>query len=350
MADKNTTPGVPGRASMTDIVAGARAARAAASEEEQTPPVENPIADEPEEVVPDEPEQEENEVTEEENEENREENPDSVVLRNEGEVNSQDGEDLVTIIVDGEEQQVARDKVYEQGIRTLQKESAADKRLAEASQKFRDAQDYEARVRKQVEEQLRTQQRQDNEGQPLSKKQDADVKAKARQIIDKILDGNEEEAADALAEAMTGRQESTPGFDEQHLVQEAAKKVQRNLDRQTGVQQFQERYAHIVNDPNLYEMADQETIKLAKENPDWMPSKVILEAGKKVDDWLKSVGGGPKDKSDTPPSSRKAERKRTTDNLKTAKSAKVPKEPEKRPPTNSEVVARMRKSRGLPNY
>jgi hypothetical protein len=45
-----------------------------------------------------------------------------------------------TIVVDGREQKVSKDKIYEAGRRALQKESAADKRLEEATRLFKEAQ------------------------------------------------------------------------------------------------------------------------------------------------------------------------------------------------------------------
>lgn len=52
-------------------------------------------------------------------------------------------EDLEVIIVDGKEVKVKRDQLIEAGKRTLQKESAADRRLQEASETLRRAQAYE---------------------------------------------------------------------------------------------------------------------------------------------------------------------------------------------------------------
>lgn len=354
MTDENTPRGVPGRNSIDEIVANARREREGgvpspdAEQPELESGSENQENDNPEGTNP-----EENEPSREQNSENgnytgegeNDSSDDKAAREDSGE---QDEEDLVAIVVDGEERQVPRDKVYEQGIRALQKESAADKRLAEATEKMRAATEYENRVKQQVEAQLRNQKREENDGEPLSKKQDEEIRAKARRIIDKILDGNEDEAAAALAEAMSGRGDSTPSFDKNTLAQEVTQKVQRDLDAQAGIAALKERYAHIANDTQLWNMADRETIRISQEHPDWKPSRVILEAAKTVDEWVKSVGGG-QTKPDTPAPSGKAERKRTMEKLRTA-AAKVPGEPEKRPPTRSEVVANMRKNRGLPGY
>lgn len=286
------------------------------------------------------------EVVEKEDGDQWEENASDTVETNEQEEENQQ-DHLVTIVVDGVEQQVPASKVYEHGIRTLQKESAADKRLAEASHRVRQAAEYEQRVRAQVEARLRAAQQQQNDGAPLSKKQDVDVRAKARQIIDKILDGDEDEAAEALAEAM-GRQQATPQIDPQRLVQETTRQVQRSLEQQTAIERFRQDYSHIANDANLWNMTDQETIRVAKEHPDWGPSQVIAEAASRVDNWVRSVAGGPR-QSETPAPEGKQERKRTKETLKPANARQAPPK-EKKPATRSEIVAEMRKRRGLPAY
>jgi hypothetical protein len=55
-------------------------------------------------------------------------------------------EDTDTLIVDGREVKVPKEKIIEAGRRTLQKESAADKRLQEATELFRRAEEYARRV------------------------------------------------------------------------------------------------------------------------------------------------------------------------------------------------------------
>lgn len=343
MTDQKTPTGIPGRSSVNDIVANARLVRAGQDpREDEDPPV----------VAAAEPESEENEgaveLSSENGNNNVREEEDS--QNDDVEAEASADEDLVTIVVDGEERQVPRDQVYQQGIRALQKESAADKRLAEAAERMKAATEYERRVQQQVEAQLRTKVREENEGEPLSKKQDEAIQAKARKIIDKILDGDEDEAAAALAEAMSGRGNSTPAIDQNTLAQEVTQRVQRDLDVQAGVAAMKEKYPHIEKDIQLWNMADQETAKVQQEHPGWKPSQVILEAAKRVDEWVKGVGGGGQPSSDTPAPSGKAERKRTMEKIRTAASAKVPSEPEKRPPSRSDVVANMRKQRGLPGY
>lgn len=260
-----------------------------------------------------------------------------------GEDPDTDPEDMVTIVVDGEERQVSRSKIYEQGVRTMQKESAADKRLAEAAERVRQADLYAAQSLARVEAQLRASQQEKNQGEPLSKKQDVDVKTRARKIIASILDGTEEEAAEALAEAMAGRSDPTPQVDTGSIVQETTKRVQRQIEHTQALRDFRTNFNDIADDPHLYNMADQETLKVHQEHPDWGLTDILNEAGSRVRKWVKS--------KTTVPSSADAERaaklarKSAIDNPKAA-SARAPVAVEEKPPSRSDIVASMRKARG----
>lgn len=251
--------------------------------------------------------------------------------------------DMVTIVVDGEERQVSRSKIYEQGVRTLQKESAADKRLAEATERVRQADLYAAQSLARIEAQLRATQKDQNQGAPLSKQQDVDVKTRARKIIASILDGTEEEAAEALAEAMEGRREPTPQFDTGKIVQETTKQVQRQIDHSNALRDFRTSFSDIADDPHLFNMADQETLKVHQEHPEWGLTEILSEAGNRVRNWVKSKTVT---KSSTDAARvDKLARKSAVDNPKVA-SARAPAPVEKKPPSRSDVVASMRKARG----
>ena len=105
-----------------------------------------------------------------------------------------------TLIVDGQEQKVDRDKIYDAGKRTLQKESAADKRLAEATEMLRKAEETMARAQKPLPDK-------DEDTPALS---DPDVKTIAKQLVDGDVDDVEE----AISKLIQGRQQSTPNISE----------------------------------------------------------------------------------------------------------------------------------------
>ena len=84
----------------------------------------------------------------------------------------------VRIKVDGEERDVPLSDVIEQGTRTLQKESTADKRLKEASE-MRQAAELRALQVDELARQLQAQQEQ-NQERPLSREDAVELKQQAR--------------------------------------------------------------------------------------------------------------------------------------------------------------------------
>ena len=103
-------------------------------------------------------------------------------------------DEFETLIVDGQEQKVGKDKIYDAGRRTLQKEAAADKRLAEASEKLRQAEQELARARQLPREDADT---------ALS--DSPDVKAAARAV----LDGDFDEVESALSQIVKAVKQPT---------------------------------------------------------------------------------------------------------------------------------------------
>ena len=336
------------RAGVNDIVTAARKARAEALgedyiEEQEVPENEELPAEEPSEPEQD-PDPESEEI-----QEDSELSEDSEVKTGREEPNTEEEEEeTVTIKVDGVEKQVPVSKVYDVGVRSLQKQEAADKRLEEANKKIQEAQLYEQRVRAQVEAQLRSA-KQEAQNMPLSPRQDADVRGQAKKIIDKILDGDEEEAADALAEAM-GRQQTGPiPLTTEQIANKAAQQVQSRLEGQEAVKAFRETYPNLAGDNRLWNMVDQETVQVRAENPQMGIKEVILESGRRVQELLQGFATESGEEKVEVSRARKVAAKRTKEPLKTAKTRQAPK-PEYVPPTRSDVVAEMRKKRGLPNY
>ena len=200
-----------------------------------------------------------------------------------------------------------------------------------------------------MEERIRQRAEQTQE-EPLSKKQDADIQKRARQIVDNLLDGDEEAATKALAEVMMGRGPATP-TDTDQIVSKVAAQVQQQTELKSALKSFRDTYPAIAQDPTLWNRANQESGRLRDEHPEWSIEENILEAGKRVQDWLHSLTGGPR--GDEPQQNDqvregKLDKKRTMEKLPSA-STRMPKAPEKRPPTRSDVVANMRKQRGLPS-
>lgn len=261
--------------------------------------------------------------------------------------------DMVTIKVDGEERQVPRDKVLEEGKRALQKESAADKRLKEATEIVRQAAAERAAQSEQFARQLQAQQEKD-QGKALSTQDAAALKEQARGFMDKLLSGDEDAAIESLT-SMMGRNNATP--DMNALIQQATQAAKQEVNHAEQVRQqreadklhaaaktnFSRDFKDIAGDPMLYRLADQETLKVLEDHPEWDAvqdiDSILKEAGKRVREWRGSTA-----------TTTKQELKRGLSKPISGTSGRMPGAPEAKPKTTAQIVADQRRARGLPVY
>lgn len=241
----------------------------------------------------------------------RKETPDDTPIdppdnQDEGEPNIQaQPEDSETIIVDGKEVKVKRDQLIEAGKRTLQKESAADRRLQEASETLRRAQAYE---------------RQMMQGRPST---DA-------------VDDPELPSSDA---ANRSSEQSTP--DLRAIVREQLWLS----DADKAKDKFQSEFSDIVKDPLAMRLVVQlENERLAEMAAQGIPLtgdpwKAYSEHGNKVREWL----GKTKATTAAIPDD-KQERKRGTVTV-VGSGARQPAPQTQKPLTVAEQIEKMRTSR-----
>lgn len=251
------------------------------------------------------------------------------------------------IRVDGEDREIPLDDVIAEGIKALQKESAASNRLREASlaQKALEqrSQEIEALAIELQEQQNRI------HGEKLSEEDASALNAAAEEVYEKILfDHSKTDAVEALKKLVTGRQGTTQ--DRQSIIAEATRiarlEVQKaeairaeaaeERERERAIAVFRDDYKEIVADPELYRLADLKTLDVQKEHPDWGLDSILKEAGKRVMDWR------------SPPSDRR-DMKRGLKNI-SGTSGRVPAQEPQRHKTASELIAAERKARGLPVY
>lgn len=217
--------------------------------------------------------------------------------------------------VDGQEVDVEEEKIIEAGIRALQKESAADKRLEEATRLLR-----EVEARQQAVQQ-----------QPVQQEQPS-IKLDAQTIAWALEHGDEEQKAYAVSQLL-GRNEATP----EQIYQSVEQKVLDTVDFRNASDWFFSEYPDIVKDPNLATLAAAEENRL-RAMGDNRPRKELYKA---IGDSLRTWRGGPKVES----LEVKKEKKSKIVNIPSASARKV--EPEEPPePSASEVIAEMRKARG----
>lgn len=251
---------------------------------------------------------------EEKKEEQKEEQPEE---NNENPVNNKTEEPeaiepaVVKIKVDGEEKEVPKDKVLDAGIRALQKESSADKRLEEATRLLREIQQkYEQPQKQQA---------------PSQEWDDAT-------IVYALEHGNEEQKAYAVS-LLRGRDKATP----EAIVQQTTRHVLDTVDFRQASEWFASEYKDIVSDPYLLQLASIQEDKLRAEG-DTRPRKELY---KTIGDGLRKWKGGPSVTS----MEEKKERKSTIVNLPSASIKQAAPETQKAKST-ADVIEEMRKRRG----
>jgi hypothetical protein len=217
---------------------------------------------------------------------------------------------LETIVIDGQEKRVKRDQIIEAGRRTLQKESAADRRLEEAAETLRRVRAMEAALMR---------------GQPSS---DA---------------GNEEQVPSSDASNGTATTQATATPDIGTLVDERL--WLRDADK--AAQRFKEEFKDIADDPFaarlVAQLENERLTTLASEGKPITasdPWEAYKAHGAKVRDWL----GKAKPTESVKVSTDKAERKRETVTV-TGSTTSRPAPAALKPLTVSEQVEKMRIAR-----
>jgi hypothetical protein len=242
----------------------------------------------------------------------------------------------VKIKVDGQELEVDEEQIREAGIRTLQKESAADKRLEEATK----ARDEAERLRLSVEA---TVAKLPKAEQPAAKKSDHEMlleKDALRGVVKKIQYGSEDEAAEALAEygtkmaalGQSGRLTETELLNILDL-REAQKFVKTN-------------YADVMGDDNLKDLFVAKVNKRLAAG-DARPYQDIC---KETGDELRTWRGAPPKADPIPPKgqdgSRAAVLQRKTSTVQVpSAAARLPEKTQPKEPTQSEIIEKIRKAR-----
>jgi hypothetical protein len=179
---------------------------------------------------------------------------------------------------------------------------------------------------------------------------DGEMKRLAKQYHAAILDGDIDQA-DELLLKIQGARPATPTLDADAVAKRAVAEARAAIDadrreeqrrkfereRQEAVSMFEDEYSDIAENPELRDWADQKTIKISSEHPDWTPLEIIGEAARQV---REATG-----KTVSSPSS-KVEAKRTLTTVRGGSARATPK-PIPRPPTPSQYVESLRKQRGL---
>jgi len=264
-----------------------------------------------------------------------------------------DGKPYFKTVVDGQERLVPFAKAQEQA----QKHEAAEVRLREASNFNKSVSKREANVLA-AEQALDVKLKALDNPPPAPAGEDdgADLKKEARELVSSLMTGTENEAAEKLADVLAKNRASvsqTP-VDEDAIARKAAIAARQEMnadaikkDTKAGYTKFAADYPEIMADDSLFRYADSVSDSIAAENPEFKPSEIMLEAGKRTQDWVNSL----KDEENPPPQSppntdRQSRKDKLVPMPRVAASAK-PETPEKdKPETPQSVFAEIRESRG----
>lgn len=175
-------------------------------------------------------------------------------------------EDMITIKVDGVERQVSRAMVEEAGVKTLQKESASDRRLEEATRLLNEAQEMHKKLRPSN----------DAVEQPLP------VQDEAVQLARAIQYGTEDEAAAVIKLLQQqGREQATP----EQIAQLIDAQVKETIEVREAFKVFAAEYPEIQQDPHLGALAIQME-GIARSNGDKRPHKELYTSiGEHLRQW-----------------------------------------------------------------
>jgi hypothetical protein len=203
------------------------------------------------------------------------------------------------------------------------------------------------------------------------------IRSRANDVMTEAFTGSEENAgkklSNLLLEMRAPQVQAAAPIDTTKIVQQAASAavsavnvMNDKRDLVSGLETFENKYPEIMGDVRLYNMADNMTGEIAIEHPTWSKSQGMIEAGKRVREWVENLKGTGSTETiiddpvitenetisehTLPPTTQiRQERKRELVQIPQAASATQPApEPEERPQTPTEALDAERRARGQP--
>lgn len=272
----------------------------------------------------------------------------------------QDGGYFMRAKVDGEERLIPLDQARTQ----LQKEQAVEDRFRYVNKKVLELQQREQALdARENSTQQSAKPAVPIEKNPLPSQEGVDDEAldtEAKELVNKLFTADEDEAAGVLARVLRkNRAPVTAPVDPNELVSRTTVAVMNKIqqdkvkaDVKSGFNQFAQTYPAIVEDPQLFRMADGMTDEIAAEHPDWLPSQVMDEAGKRTQQWVEQHTRPAEAGIETPPEPEtknlRLERKEQLKPMPRSTSSRHEVPPEDAPQTPADIVRELREARGQP--
>ena len=241
---------------------------------------------------------------------------------------------MVKVKIDGVEQEVTVAEMQRQ----YQKGGAADKRLAEATRLLNEARAQALTPQSPPVVVAQSSDKNDSTSTP------EDGNAGVKEFLATLYEGDEDKTAAALTKLLGGRTQSPTLPNEQELIAKLTPGIRQQLVVDSALEKFERDFADLVADPYLDQVAAN---FIQAEVEGGVPFDQALEVGgKKTRDWLASKGvKPPPEPTPATDGNSKLERKASIDQVPALnKAASTTVEP---PQTASDVIASMRKARGM---
>ncbi len=245
-----------------------------------------------------------------------------------------------TLKVDGEEVEFDEDKIIDAGIRALQKESAADKRLEEATELLRQA------------KALSNNQNEQQNSQPPVTTQGAETPTlatdEAKAIANAIQYGDEEESAEAI-QKIFGRSQATQEI-QQLSPADIQKAVSDQLAFNSAIEMLEKPpedggFGDLMSDPMLSKMVADKEAELRTEKEWGSYHDLFTAAGNAIREWRNDlIGKSSGNVSDI--KSRQQRKASANSTVSSASTTSSPAAPEK-PKSTSDIIEEMRRSRSV---
>jgi len=259
-----------------------------------------------------------------------------------------------TIKVDGEDIQVPFDDLKA----SHQKDKASQKRFEEAAEYGRKVQEREAQLNAYVQNMQKQQTKEVKKEVPPSEdavpekgESDSDL---IKQYHQALYEDDADKAAELFTKALGHRGRSQPATQNVEEVVEqvlgrtlAQQRAQTQREQQWAYQKsledavkwFDSEYPDVAGVSELRAVADNRTVALTEEHPDWTPKQIMQEAAESTRQWAKEFLSPNKNE-------RVERKKKIVQNPKAATGSSKIGEDEPAPLSTSDIIKEMKESRG----
>jgi len=261
-----------------------------------------------------------------------------------------DGERWLTRVkVDGSEIEVPFNDLQA----SHQKDKASQQRFEQAAQYGRQVQAKEQQLNAYIQ-QMQQQQRMDTQpSQDAADEQVEDSSELIKKYHEALYEDDADKATD-LFKTLTkeGRKQATPNVEEvvNQAIGRRFNQMQQQADRQKqwqyhksledSVKWFESEYPDVAGTAELRAVADNRTITLTQENPDWTPQQIIQAAAESTREWAKSFLVPDKQNE------RVSRKRKIVQQPKAASASAQIGEDDPVPQTPSQVIEDMKRARG----